>query len=138
VILLAVQLVKKGLNMLDADDAQINALEAWLKEFGETHAHAADEEPICGKWEARNPVRKLEVQLGFVRVAGEDEIEEGKAKVFTINGKALAIFRVNDEYFATSNRRLHRGGPLGGSSTGPRSPVLGMAGPTMSGLVPST
>ncbi len=49
----------------------------------------------------------------LVKVAGADEIEDGKAKVVRVGGKTLAIFRVGTEFFALDNSCLHRGGPLG-------------------------
>jgi nitrite reductase (NADH) small subunit len=49
----------------------------------------------------------------LVKVADASEIADGSAKVVRVDKRTLAIFRVNDEYFAMNNYCLHRGGPLG-------------------------
>ena len=49
----------------------------------------------------------------IVKVAGAQEIEDGKAKIVRVEGLTLAVFRVKDELFALENSCLHRGGPLG-------------------------
>ncbi len=49
----------------------------------------------------------------FVKVAEKDELAEGRAKVVTVDGRSLALFRINNEYFALANNCIHRGGPLG-------------------------
>lgn len=48
-----------------------------------------------------------------VRVGEARDFEDGKGKVVRVEGVALAIFRVKDEFFALQNTCLHRGGPLG-------------------------
>ena len=53
------------------------------------------------------------VLSGRVRVSGPEEIADGRAKIFNIEGRTVAIFRVGNEYFAIGNQCLHRGGPLG-------------------------
>ena len=48
-----------------------------------------------------------------MKAAGTDEIADGQSKVLNIDGNAVVLFRVKDDYFAISNTCLHRGGPLG-------------------------
>lgn len=47
------------------------------------------------------------------KVADRDEVPDGKSKIVHIEGRSLALFRINNEYFAIANSCLHRGGPLG-------------------------
>jgi len=51
--------------------------------------------------------------LKLVKAAGTDELADGQSKVLNIDGNAVVLFRVRDDYFAISNTCLHRGGPLG-------------------------
>lgn len=48
----------------------------------------------------------------MVKVAEPDEIVEGTAKTVIVAGKAIAVFKIKNQYFAISNNCLHRGGPL--------------------------
>jgi nitrite reductase (NADH) small subunit len=48
-----------------------------------------------------------------VKVAESDELADGKSKVVHVEGRSLALFRINNEYYAIANSCLHRGGPLG-------------------------
>ncbi len=41
------------------------------------------------------------------------EIEEGKSKIVTVNGKTLALFKSGGAFYALDNSCPHRGGPLG-------------------------
>ena len=50
---------------------------------------------------------------GFVKAIMKDELEEGRPKVVILNGRHIALFHVNDAYYAVANNCLHRGGPLG-------------------------
>ena len=50
---------------------------------------------------------------GFVKALMKDELEEGHPKVVILNGRHVALFHVNDAYYAVANNCLHRGGPLG-------------------------
>ncbi|HZR03960.1 MAG TPA: Rieske 2Fe-2S domain-containing protein [Burkholderiales bacterium] len=43
----------------------------------------------------------------------EDALEEGHGTTVHINGNAIALFRVEDQFFAIANACPHRGGPLG-------------------------
>lgn len=49
----------------------------------------------------------------FVKVASTDDLKPGENKVVDINGAEVALFNVDNEFFAISNTCLHRGGPLG-------------------------
>ncbi len=48
-----------------------------------------------------------------IKVAGPDEITEGRSKIFNIEGRPVAVFRIGSQYFAIGGQCLHRGGPLG-------------------------
>jgi len=52
----------------------------------------------------------------FVRVAAVSEVEPGKVKQITVNGKTLALCNVGGTFYALDNVCLHRGGPLGEGS----------------------
>lgn len=45
-------------------------------------------------------------------VARADEVAPGEAKAFTVEGREIAVFNLDGEYFALSNRCPHEGGPL--------------------------
>ena len=49
----------------------------------------------------------------FVPVAKKAEVADGKGTIVHVGDQAIALFRLQDEYFAMSNTCLHRGGPLG-------------------------
>src|SRR5579864_5000074 len=49
----------------------------------------------------------------FVRVAAVSEVEPGKVKPITVNGKTIALCNVGGTFYALDNVCLHRGGPLG-------------------------
>ena len=51
-----------------------------------------------------------------MKVMQAQELEDGENRVVRVEGRSLAIFRVGDEFFATDNFCLHRGGPLGEGS----------------------
>ncbi|MBI4438389.1 non-heme iron oxygenase ferredoxin subunit [Candidatus Woesearchaeota archaeon] len=51
--------------------------------------------------------------MAFFRVALKSELKEGSGKVVLVNGQEVALFNVNGEFFAITNRCPHRGGPLG-------------------------
>jgi len=48
----------------------------------------------------------------FVKVAKTNEIEPGQARVVDVNGKRIALFNVDGQFFALDNTCTHRGGPL--------------------------
>ncbi|MBI4465067.1 MAG: non-heme iron oxygenase ferredoxin subunit [Acidobacteria bacterium] len=49
----------------------------------------------------------------FVKVAAVSDVEPGKVKEYTVNGKVIALCNVEGEFYALDNVCLHRGGPLG-------------------------
>lgn len=50
--------------------------------------------------------------IDAVRVASTDDLKEGEPFCATANGKALALFRAGDKFYATDNACPHAGGPL--------------------------
>jgi nitrite reductase/ring-hydroxylating ferredoxin subunit len=48
----------------------------------------------------------------FVKVANTSEIEPGQARRVTVEGKDIALFNVDGQFFALDNTCTHRGGPL--------------------------
>ena len=46
-------------------------------------------------------------------VASTDELEPGEGKTLEVDGLSIALFNVNGDYYAISNRCTHKGGPLG-------------------------
>lgn len=49
---------------------------------------------------------------GFQSVARTGDILQGEAKLVAIEGKAIAVFNVNDQFYAIYNTCPHEGGPL--------------------------
>jgi nitrite reductase/ring-hydroxylating ferredoxin subunit len=49
----------------------------------------------------------------FVRVASTSDIGPGEGICVEVNGRAIALFNVNGQFFALDNSCAHRGGPLG-------------------------
>ena len=49
----------------------------------------------------------------FIKAAKQQDIEEGKGVVADCQGKPVAIFRVEGQFYAIQNTCPHRGGPLG-------------------------
>lgn len=49
----------------------------------------------------------------FVKVANKSDLQPGDGLVVEINGRPIALFNANDEFYALDNTCLHRGGPLG-------------------------
>ncbi len=48
----------------------------------------------------------------FVKVASAGELAPGSAKQVEVNGKTIALFNLDGNYFAIGNECTHRGGPL--------------------------
>lgn len=48
----------------------------------------------------------------FVRVASVDDIPARKGRAFTVNGRAIVIFRVGERFVAAVDRCPHAGAPL--------------------------
>jgi NAD(P)H-dependent nitrite reductase small subunit len=51
--------------------------------------------------------------MAEVNIAKVNDVEEGKGKIVEINGKTLALFKLNGQVYAIENTCAHRGGPLG-------------------------
>lgn len=49
----------------------------------------------------------------YVRLAAAAEIPEGEGREFAIEGRIVAVFRVNGEFHAIDGICPHAGGPLG-------------------------
>jgi 3-phenylpropionate/trans-cinnamate dioxygenase ferredoxin component len=49
----------------------------------------------------------------LVKAVEKEDLIEGFGKVVNVEGRSIALFRVEDKYFALANVCLHRGGPLG-------------------------
>lgn len=48
----------------------------------------------------------------YIKVASTDEVEPGRGKLVAIQGKDIALFNVDEKYYAIDNTCTHRGGPL--------------------------
>ena len=62
------------------------------------------------------PCDRNEEVLGLgrlIKVANKSDLESGNGLCIEIDGRAIAVFNVNGEYFALDNTCIHRGGPLG-------------------------
>lgn len=49
----------------------------------------------------------------LTKVANTEDIKPGSGIVAEVNGKELAVFNVDGNFFAIDNTCVHRGGPLG-------------------------
>jgi len=49
----------------------------------------------------------------YIKVAKVNEMPPGTAREFHADGKVIALFNVDGQFFAIDNTCLHRGGPLG-------------------------
>ena len=57
--------------------------------------------------------KPLSPKEGYVFVANIDDIPKGKGRVFKLEGKSIAVFRVDDRCFAINNICPHQGASLG-------------------------
>jgi len=48
----------------------------------------------------------------FVKVAKTSDLEPGQGRLVDVNGKPIALFNVDGQFFALDNTCTHRGGPL--------------------------
>jgi len=48
----------------------------------------------------------------FVKVAKTSELEPGQGRRVEVNGKPIALFNVEGQFFAIDNTCSHKGGPL--------------------------
>ncbi|MDP3936996.1 MAG: Rieske (2Fe-2S) protein [Deltaproteobacteria bacterium] len=51
--------------------------------------------------------------MAFVKAAEAAAIPSGEGIVVEVEGKKIALFNCDGNYFATDNTCVHRGGPLG-------------------------
>lgn len=64
--------------------------------------------------ERRRDVETAAAELdGFAEACRASEIAEGRAKVVTVGGVRIALWRHQGRFYATSNTCRHQGGPLG-------------------------
>lgn len=49
----------------------------------------------------------------FIEVTTKDKILNGQGRIFEVKGKKIAIFNVDNEFYAIDNTCPHRGGNLG-------------------------
>jgi nitrite reductase/ring-hydroxylating ferredoxin subunit len=49
----------------------------------------------------------------FVKICKTSDIKEGSGRSIEINGKPVAVFNVNGNFYAINDVCGHRGGPLG-------------------------
>lgn len=50
--------------------------------------------------------------MTWTKLGSKENIAPGKGKEFTVNGKAVAVFNVNGNYYATEALCRHQDGPL--------------------------
>ena len=51
-------------------------------------------------------------ESSFYHVMPADRLEEGERVLITVEDENIAIFKVNDDYYAIQNHCLHQGGPM--------------------------
>ena len=57
--------------------------------------------------------KELSSQNVYIPVCSVREIEENRAKIFTLSGERVAVFKYNNKISAINNVCRHQGGPLG-------------------------
>ncbi len=50
----------------------------------------------------------------FVKAARKDEIPTGQGKTVSVGGHSIAVFNVNEDYYAIGDSCTHQGAPLSG------------------------
>lgn len=68
---------------------------------------------VAGFREVAADERAAHLADGWADVAGVDEIDDGRAKVVTLSGERVAVFRWGARFVALSNACQHQNGPLG-------------------------
>lgn len=48
----------------------------------------------------------------LVTIAKVNDINEGEGRVFTVDGKEIALFKVGNEFYVKDNHCAHKGGLL--------------------------
>ncbi|MBI2574735.1 Rieske (2Fe-2S) protein [Candidatus Woesearchaeota archaeon] len=51
--------------------------------------------------------------MALVKVAKKADISPGTGKTVVANGKEIALFNIGGNFYALSNKCVHKGGPLG-------------------------
>jgi len=51
-------------------------------------------------------------QKKLVKVGTSTDLAEGRGREIVVEGRRLALFKVNGEFYVVTNQCLHRGGPL--------------------------
>ena len=49
----------------------------------------------------------------FIKVANEMDLPPGQAMVVELDGRPIAVFNIDGQFYALDNTCAHRGGPLG-------------------------
>jgi nitrite reductase/ring-hydroxylating ferredoxin subunit len=49
----------------------------------------------------------------YIDVAGVNDLPAGRARVYKVNGRSIALYHTARGFFASDNQCPHRGGPLG-------------------------
>ncbi|MCR4368501.1 MAG: non-heme iron oxygenase ferredoxin subunit [archaeon] len=52
----------------------------------------------------------------FVEVCGVTDVPEGQGKPFTVNGKGIALFNIEGDFYAVFNTCPHQDNPLDGGT----------------------
>lgn len=50
--------------------------------------------------------------MAFVKICSVKDISKGQGKEFSVQGKAVAVFNVDDEFYCIDAKCNHAGGPL--------------------------
>ena len=50
--------------------------------------------------------------MAKIKVAKVSELQENQGKLVNVNGKEIALFKINNQFFAVDNMCLHMGGSL--------------------------
>ncbi len=51
--------------------------------------------------------------MALIKVAKKADISPGTGKTVVANGKEIALFNIGGNFYALSNKCVHKGGPLG-------------------------
>ncbi len=51
--------------------------------------------------------------MAFVKVANVNDVPESEGKIVKANGREIALFKVQGQFYAIDNTCKHQGGPLG-------------------------
>ncbi len=68
---------------------------------------------LIAGWRERKLDEQTDLANGFVEVCGVDEIKENRAKIVTLSGERVAVFKYDGKVSVLSNVCQHQNGPLG-------------------------